>query len=887
MLSLFLTSHSFAQINQNNLVSGKVSDSLGNPVSNASISIINQNTGEGLFFTQTDENGLYYFSISDPGIINIEWTIKASSIGYIISVKKINKIPSKIDFLLQADIQLLQEVIIKEDKPHIRKKGDTLNYKASDFSDKNDRVIGDIIKKLPGIEVSDNGLIKYNGKPINNFYIEGDNLLDDRYNIASRSIPAGIVDKVQIIENNQNIKMLNGIVISDRAALNIILKDKSKLNFVNTAKAGAGIKELYNFELNNMAFKSKFKAINSLKLNNVGTDLQEEVQSHNSDRFNTFEDDLTEILSLSPNTPPDIAKNRTLVNNSVLLSFNNFFKIKKDVSFRVNAFYLADKQLSEFTGNTKYYLPGGDTIGFTENEKSTDKIGNFFIQLNINKNSHTQYFNNTFSISNNKGNNNVLTLFNDKNIFQQLNNSLIQLSNTLRGVMLIKERNILEYNSYISIHKNPQAFTISPGLHEEILNNNIPFKETNQHANLLSFFTNNYISWRKISAFFFQDYKIGASYQNQTLNTNLDVVQSDNDINRVNDSFSNHLILRRFNLYANPEFRWEKEKNSISLSLPVNFLSLSYNDIFKQKDTSRNYFFVNPSLRWRYKVDKESETYVSYNFNTRTGDINQIYSGAVLLNYRNFNSNAGTIQQSQNNSIGAGLNFKRSLKILFFNLFFNYSVNENNYIYSYLIENDLIKRVGLPYKNENRSLMVNSDVSKYIFKLKTTLTLKYFFLYNSSNELQNNQLFPVTNLSNYYFIGIRPKIVEWLNANYEFEYINFVGKSNSSGHRYASHVGQFKQRLELGIYPLNQFAIKVKGEYYWNKSSVSATKPLAFADISVRYKLKKNPLELELLFSNLTDEKYYSIVSVNNNQFFAGTYRLRPRYVLITASYSF
>ncbi|HUZ60525.1 MAG TPA: hypothetical protein VMU83_17270 [Hanamia sp.] len=120
---------------------------------------------------------------------------------------------------------------------------------------KNDRVIGDVIKKLPGIEVSDNGLIKYNGKPINNFYIEGGNLLDDKYNIASNTIPADVVDKIQVIENNQNIKMLNGIVPTDRAAINITLKKKDRLILINTVKAGIGIKNLYTGELNNMAFK--------------------------------------------------------------------------------------------------------------------------------------------------------------------------------------------------------------------------------------------------------------------------------------------------------------------------------------------------------------------------------------------------------------------------------------------------------------------------------------------------------------------------------------------------------------------------------------------------------------------------------------------------------
>lgn len=809
LLAILLGDSCFGQ-GQEHLIYGQIVDSLGNPIGNASVSIIVEATGEGLYFTQTNEKGLYSFSILDQKFPKDGIAIKVSAIGYVKRIKKINTLPAKIDFLLTTDIQQLPEITIKDEQPRIRRKGDTLNYKVNDFSNENDRVIGDVLKKLPGIEVTEEGIIKYNGKPINNFYIEGDNLLDDRYNIASKSIPARVVDKIQVIENNQNIKMLDGIVNSDRAAINITLKEQDKFNFINTGKAGAGVKDLYLLELNNMAFKSKFKAINSLKTNNAGSDLQLEIQSLNPLGANASNNDQSiQILSLSPNKPFDIPSRRTLFNNAFLMHFNELFKVRNDLSLKINASYLRDKQTSDFVGQTKYFLPGRDTISFLENEKTVDQANKLFVQLNINKNSRTQYFNNSLSFISNWAAVNVATISNHQSIKQILNGSLVQFKNELNGVKLISGKNIIEYSSYISFHKNPQRFYINPGLHNEILNDSLSYKESIQFAKTPSFYTNNYVSWRKISNYLIQNYQVGASYQSQNLTTNLDLIQWDNTITSAQKIFTNRLHYHNIRLYINPEFRWEKDKNVIVLTTPLSFSSLSYRDVIQEMDTVRNFFYINPSLRWNRKVGRESGVFLFYNLNSKTGNIDQLYRGVVLLDYRNFNSNDGSIQQSQNHNVGAGINLKKSLKIFFYNFYINYGFRENNYTYYYQLENKLIRRVALPFKNDSRSFMLSSDISKYLFRLKTTVTFKFDFFQYLSSEFQNEIFFPITNTSYIYFVGIRPKIVQWANANYEVSFARFNGKSSNGGEKSKSEIDQFRHRIDIDLFPLKQWSNQI------------------------------------------------------------------------------
>ncbi len=146
--------------------------------------------------------------------------------------------------MLSTEVNQLKTVIVKDKRPWLRSNGDTLGYKVSDFSSPQDRVIGDVIKKLPGISVATDGTISYNGKNISNLYIGGDNLLDDKYNIATSSIPQGVVDQVQVIQNDQHIKMLQNKIVSDDVALNLTIKKGAKLQLVGQETVGAGLPKI-------------------------------------------------------------------------------------------------------------------------------------------------------------------------------------------------------------------------------------------------------------------------------------------------------------------------------------------------------------------------------------------------------------------------------------------------------------------------------------------------------------------------------------------------------------------------------------------------------------------------------------------------------------------
>lgn len=115
----------------------------------------------------------------------------------------------------------IREVTVKV--PPIRAKSDTITYNVGSFLKPGDAHLEDVLKKLPGISVADNGTVSYQGKAINKFYIEGKDLLGSSYNQATRNMPADAVSTVEVLENHQPIKMLRGRQQTDDAALNVKL----------------------------------------------------------------------------------------------------------------------------------------------------------------------------------------------------------------------------------------------------------------------------------------------------------------------------------------------------------------------------------------------------------------------------------------------------------------------------------------------------------------------------------------------------------------------------------------------------------------------------------------------------------------------------------------
>ena len=183
-----------------------------------------------------------------------------------------------VDFSVTFSELKIREVTVKAQS--VERHSDTLSYNVASFANVTDRSIGDVLKKMPGIEVAKSGEIKYNGKSINKFYVENMDMLGGRYGIATNNIQAKDIARVEVFENHQPIRALKKLVSSDRAAINLRLKDSAKGTWNGTLQLGAGYKPwMWNAEATAMYFGRKFQTLDTYKTNNSGDDVGRELQS--------------------------------------------------------------------------------------------------------------------------------------------------------------------------------------------------------------------------------------------------------------------------------------------------------------------------------------------------------------------------------------------------------------------------------------------------------------------------------------------------------------------------------------------------------------------------------------------------------------------------------
>ena len=149
-----------------------------------------------------DDNGCYKLTFNSE---EQQLTLLAECLGFESARKIVTNKSQSIDYVLHEKTTELKEVIIKA--PAIRQRGDTISYNLSSYISQGDYTLKDAIRKLPGIDVAESGAIKYLGKDISNFYVEGMDLLGGKYNIATNNIPASYVSSVQVLNNHQAVKM--------------------------------------------------------------------------------------------------------------------------------------------------------------------------------------------------------------------------------------------------------------------------------------------------------------------------------------------------------------------------------------------------------------------------------------------------------------------------------------------------------------------------------------------------------------------------------------------------------------------------------------------------------------------------------------------------------
>ncbi|WP_299228331.1 TonB-dependent receptor [uncultured Psychroserpens sp.] len=266
ILLILVGSSSYAQIK----MQGIVKDSIGNVLELANVIAINQDTKALESYAITNDKGKYILSLSKNGTYKIQVSyIGLKTFEEFISTKEvdINK-----DFELQPD-NALDAVELTYEMP-VTIKGDTLIYNADSFKNGSERKLEDVLKKLPGVEINEDGEIEVEGQKVQKVMVDGKDFFDGDTKLATKNIPSNAVDKVQVLKNYSEVGQLRGVTNNqDNVAINIKLKEGKSNFWFGDVTAGGGTStdnELYLLQPKLFYYSPKYSLNFIGDLNNTG-----------------------------------------------------------------------------------------------------------------------------------------------------------------------------------------------------------------------------------------------------------------------------------------------------------------------------------------------------------------------------------------------------------------------------------------------------------------------------------------------------------------------------------------------------------------------------------------------------------------------------------------
>ncbi len=147
---------------------------------------------------------------------------------------------------MPPDAKSLDEVLVIAERPPVVMKKDTIEFNASAFKTLPNALVEDLLKKLPGVMVDKDGNITVNGKPVNRILVDGKTFFGDDPKMATRNLPANVIDKVQVADDKEEM-MRNGDDNPNNVGkvVNITLKKGVKKGWFGKMYAGAGSQSLF------------------------------------------------------------------------------------------------------------------------------------------------------------------------------------------------------------------------------------------------------------------------------------------------------------------------------------------------------------------------------------------------------------------------------------------------------------------------------------------------------------------------------------------------------------------------------------------------------------------------------------------------------------------
>lgn len=189
----------------------------------------------------SDSAGLFSFQNVKPGT----YRLNVTNIGYndhnqdVIVVDKNLTLPA---ITMEENVKMLQEVRVNGTAVQVVMKNDTIEYNAQAFKTGQNAVVEDLLRKMPGVDISSDGKITVNGQEVKKILVDGKKFFGDDIEMSTKNIPADMIDKLQVVDQKSEMAQLTGFEDNDtERVINLTLKKNKKQGMFGNVQAGAGM----------------------------------------------------------------------------------------------------------------------------------------------------------------------------------------------------------------------------------------------------------------------------------------------------------------------------------------------------------------------------------------------------------------------------------------------------------------------------------------------------------------------------------------------------------------------------------------------------------------------------------------------------------------------
>lgn len=900
-LLLLLATQTFAQIK----VEGVVKDSIGNPLEMANVIAINQETKALDSYGITNGDGKYKLSLSK----NQKYKLQVSYIGLktaelLIETKEEDVVQ---DFLLQTD-NSLDEIELTYEMP-VTVKGDTLVYNADSFTSGTEKKLEDVLNKLPGVEVTDEGEIEVEGKTVGKVMVEGKDFFDGDSKLATKNIPADAVSKVEVLKNHNDVGQLRGLGNDeDNIAINIKLKEGKKNFWFGEVTAGAGLDERYLVHPKLFYYSPEYSINIITDMNNIGeipftrrdyfkfTGGFRGANRNSGTNFNVASSDMG-FLTMRNDRAAGINTKFGAANFSYspkktldISGFGIFSGTRTDML--ENGFSRTTIPEYEDPLNPGNIIPAQDIDETTaSNTHQKSDLGLFKLSTVYKPNANNQLDYDAFvKISGQRESQNVNSSLYDL-IGEQQEQNPFSLNQNLNYYYTLNDKNIFAlevqhlwqdedpfYNAIIENNSN-YLFDSVLNLDTSTTGYNLSQEKrvkTNKFDAKLDY-------WYVLNDKSNINITVGEMYSKQQFNSELYQILDSGAINNLTPVFGSPIndIAYKFNdTYLGVHYKVKVGKFTFTPGASLHYYSMN-NEQFGS-DYTDNFVRLLPDFNTRIQLKSSENININYQMQTDFTDVNQLAEGLVMNNY---NSLFAGNRQLEN-----ALSHNFNLSYFSFNMF-NYTnvfamINYNK-------REDAVRGIAqsIPNTNLQTSTSTNSNFADETLSAngrfertfgKFKASVRASVSYSKFNQFNNGERFANESITQTYTprLGTNFRKAPNFDIGYRFTINEYLqGRSESKFITQAPFI-----RFDALF--LKNFVFKADYTYNNYKNEDRTINEYSFLDADLTYQKKDSKWEYTLGVTNLLDTE--SLNQDNSSDFSVNTseYFIQPRYLVFKVKYN-